>query len=69
MSCAISRGDFPAWRKRWPPRLDLRRLTPEQVALIRAVPPGLLSTLARELGVSPAAAWKIQRRITYRDLP
>ncbi len=69
MSCAMSRGNFSLWRKRGPPRPDLRRLTPEQVALIRAAPPGILPTLAREFGVSPVAAWKIQRRITYRDLP
>ncbi len=69
MSCAVSRGDFPEWRKTYPPRRDLRRLTPEQVALIRAAPPGIRPALAREFGVSPVAAWKIARRITYRDLP
>ncbi len=69
MSCAVSRGDFPEWLKRGPPRPDLRRLTPEQVALIRTVPPGIRPTLAREFGISPVAAWKIARYITYRDLP
>ncbi len=74
MSCAISRGDFPEWRKTYPPRRDLRRLTPEQVALIRAAPDGYGPALAREFTeagtkISSVAVWKIKRRITYRDLP
>ncbi len=69
MSCAVSRGDFPEWRKRGPPRYDIRRLTPEQVALIRAAPPGIVPMLSREFGISPVAGWKVSRHITYRDLP
>ncbi len=76
MSCVVSRGNFPAQPKRWPPRLDLRRLTPEQVARIRAAPSGRASpparsipSLSREFGITPVAGWKVWKHITYRDLP
>ncbi len=69
MSCAVSRGDFPAWRKVHGPRMELRRLTPEQVARIRTAPDGGVPALAREFGISAVAAWKIKQFLTYRDLP
>ncbi len=69
MSCAIERGNFPVWRRVYGPRLDLRRLTPEQVARIRAAPYRGIPALAREFGITPFAARKIQQRLTYRDLP
>jgi DNA invertase Pin-like site-specific DNA recombinase len=66
MSCAVSRGNFPAWRRR--SRRELRRLTPEQVARIRALGANL-PALAREFKVSVVTVWKVARRKTYRDLP
>jgi hypothetical protein len=79
MSCAVSRGNFPAWRRPDGPRFDLRRLTPEQVARIRAAPTRGVPALAREFsaeaarhggkGISAVAAWKVARYKTYKDLP
>jgi hypothetical protein len=85
MSCAASRGNFPELKRprtplglwldshpdepRYWPRMDLRRLTPEQVARIRAELDRGVRPFAREFGVSDIAVWKVRRRITYRDLP
>lgn len=45
-----------------------RRLTPEQVAMVRD-PGANRPALAREFGVSSVALWKVAHRITYRWLP
>ncbi len=65
--------DAPLVRKRvgnWRrlPRQDLRRLTPRQVARIRA-PDADMPALADEFKISRVAAWKVKKRMTYRDLP
>jgi hypothetical protein len=75
MSCAV----FSKWRRQYAPRPDLRLLTPEQVARIRAAPAHGVPALAREFsaeaarhgrkGISAVTAWKVARYITYKDLP
>ncbi len=61
-------------RVRYASRPSRRRLSVEQVARLRAAPLGMLHALVREFAkdgavISVAGAWKIQRRLTYRDLP
>ena len=55
-------------RDHYTPRLDLRTLTPEQVARIR-MPGADLPALAAQFRISRVAAWKVKQYITYRDLP
>ena len=53
----------------WPPRLEKRKLTAEQVARIRAAAFGDVAALAEEFGISRTAAHYIRRRYVYKDLP
>ena len=53
----------------WPPRLEKRRLSPEQVARIRAASRGDVANLAKEFGISRPAAHYIRQRYVYKDLP
>lgn len=55
----------PAKRR---PRMDKRKLTPEQVARIRE-PDADLVALACEFGISRVAVHYVRHRYSYKDLP
>jgi len=46
-----------------------RKLTDEQVRLIRATSPEHDSRLAAQLGVARTVLWRIHRNLAYRDVP
>ena len=53
----------------WPPRLEKRKLSPEQVARIRSASRGDVANLAKEFGISRTGAHYVRQRYVYKDLP